>query len=366
MGRDDKTPHQFYTLTKDGFVIKKTTSLCFTKDGIINPAGLRYISDNPDVNTIVLFGDGSQDALHHICEFGSNPVLSLPKIRRVGIGRTPAYDLRVLSSDGSASKPHYVFSEDAKTQWLCAKVAAPHMQIYLSDFTSQSETQAQLDQKRAETVCYVAHKLWSLLLVAEDRLCFPAVVIDRMTRWTYRLTPETIDIDLLRKETGLSTLSYNSTTDLLSVTVGGEEFVIKLSVLQEVYGSLILPFFNTILGRRLRISVAITGNGGHVSEPTDMSYGELGRIVEGMKIYTKEQRISVTDPMLPQDLLAFAKKVKIDDESCFWVDSGETLETTIEKHISKLLSGNLHNDNVGAGDSGSLDEDPEGQSVING
>lgn len=346
--------------------MKKTTSLCFTKDGILNPVGLKYISENAGVNTIVLFGDGSKEALHHICEFQTNPVFSLEKIRRVGIGLTPRWDLRVINNDGSISKPNYVHSDDLKTKWLCSKVAAPHVKIYLSDITSQSETQAELEQKQTETVCYLAHKLWTLLLIAEDRLCFPAVVIDRMTRWTYSLTPETIDIDLLKRETGLSTLSYNPDTDLLSVMVRDEEFMVKLTVLNEFYGSVILPFFNNIYGRRLRIAVAITGNGGDITDPVDMSYGELGRIIEEMRLYTKERLIDINHPMDPQDLLAFAKKVKIDDESCVWVAPRETVESTVEEHIGKLLSGNIVNDDDDETDPDNSSEGFEGQSAVNG
>jgi len=325
---------------------KTISALCFSKDGLLNPSSLTKIYEE-DIDTVVFFSDGSEGSVEKIKEFSTNPVFSLEKIKSVGIAKTPRFEMRVIHEDNSLSKPHYVIDDETKIKWLCSQIAAPHVEIFLSDITSQSKTQAKVDKKMTESICYLGYKLWSLLLIIEERLCFPAVVIDKMTKWTYNLTPQTIDVELLRKETGLMSLDYNSNTDLLSVDVADEIFQVKLSILNEIYGSLILPFFNKLYGRRLRISVSIVGSDTKKSEAVDMSYGELGRIIEQMKIYAKEKKISPDDIILPDDLIAFSKKVKLDEESCFWIKGNETLEEVVNANISDILFRDTTDDSDG-------------------
>lgn len=321
--------------------MKKSLCLCFSDRGLFNRRDIKLIETYSAINTIVLASDGTEKSLEHIAKFQDNPILKRHGIQRVGIARTPKCEMRVISPEGVVSDPNYILAKEDENKWLCAKVAAPLVKIFLSDITSQGGTQALLEKEATETVCFLAHKLWSLLLIVEERLCFPAVVIDQMTRWTYQLTPNTIDIALLRRETGLKTLDYNSTSDILSVEVASEIFTVKLSVLNEVYGSLILPFFNRLYGRRLRMVVSIMTYGGHSTEPTEMSYGQLGSIIEGMRVYVKKRDITNDDPIHIRSLFEWAKKVRIDDESCIWLTPNETLSSVIEAHRDQFVSASI-------------------------
>lgn len=314
--------------------MKTTTSLCFSSEGLLNPESVNFLLSK-EVDTVVFFTDGSEAAYQQMCNFDVSNVQD--KIKHFAIGKLPLYDMRVISPDGSLSKPNYVINEDVKIKWICSKICPHYLKISISDITSQSETQVQLDTQQTELVCYLAYQLWSMMLQAEDKLCFPAIVIDRMTRWTYQLTPETIDIKYLKNKINLETLEYNSVTDLLSVSIGEEVFSVKLSVLNSFYGEFILPIFNSIFGRRLRILVSVSGSTGQFCDPVDMSYGELGRLIEDLRSFTKETPINSSTPMDAQDLLTFAKKVKINEESCIWKKGDQTFLEFFDSNLSILV-----------------------------
>lgn len=317
--------------------MKKSTSLCFTKEGLINPSALKFIQNKDHVDTLILFGDGSVEAFEHMKLFSDNELLKSDAVKHIAINRTPKYEMRVDKGDGDLSSPNYLYENDSKDKWFCSKVAAPHLSISITDVTSPNSNKTQLDREAKEALCFLSHKLWTVMLLVEERLCFPAVAIDTMTKWTYNLSYDTIDIDLLRKETGLSTLDYNPKTDLLEITVGQETFVVKLTVLNETYGTLILPLFRSLKGRRLNISVAIHGNNGDANDSTDMTYGQLGRLIESMRIYIREKAITVNNPIPKDDLLEWAKRVSIKDESCIWLGEGETVSSAIDALKEELL-----------------------------
>lgn len=317
----------------------KTVSLVFSQAGILNPSQVKVINGGTEPVDVLLFGNGSIEALEQMKAFYRESELDYKKVNRIGVGFTPLYDLRVVDKSGEVSLPNYVYDEDTRNKWFCANIAAPHIEILMSDITSQSQTQVKLDDDLNQMFCYKSYSLWKLLQVIEDKLCFPAIVLDKLARWTNRLKPQTMDVDFLRKETGVSSLDYNSTSDLLSMTIGEDIYTVKLSVLNDVYGKMILRQYNALYGRRLRIAVSILGASGTVTDPVDMSYGELGRIIEGMSIYTKETKIDAYHPMSSQDLVEFVKRVEIHDQTCIWADKGQSLLTVITDNDYLIVRG---------------------------
>lgn len=314
--------------------MKDTTNLCFSKDGVINPKALDYITSR-GIESVVLFSDGSQEAFDRLSQFDTASLG--PLVTRIGIGFTPLYEMRVAHPNGSVSDPNYVYSEDVRIRWICSMICSHFIKVNLSDVTSRVVTQAELDPKATEVVCYLAYRLWTVLKQAEDRLHFPAMVLDTLTRFTYYLTKETIDVPTLRRKSGLDTLSYNHVTDVLSVVVGNEEFIVKLSILNDLYGELILPIFNLIYGRRMRIVTSVMGFDGQFSEPSDMTYGQLGRVVEEMEMFSRCREVSAESPLDASDLLSFVKKVSLNDESCVWVSSSQDFQQTLHRYKDQLV-----------------------------
>lgn len=315
----------------------KVVNLIFSGAGVLNPSQIKVINGESDPVDVIIFGDGSSAAFSQIEEFAKKNDLLPNKVNKFGLGLSPLYDLRVINRSGEVSLPNYVYDYDTKVKWFCAQIAAPHLEILLSDVTSISQTQVKVDDDLKTTICYKSYTLWKMLQVIESQLDFPAVVIDKMTRWTQKLTPNTIDIDLLRKETGIESLDYNSTSDLLSIVVNDDIHTVKLSLLNDVYKNIILRQFNALFGRRLRISVSIINSSGVLTDPVDVSYGELGRIIDGMDIYTKVTTITDSSPMKPQDLIAFVKRVEINEHTCIWVEPGQSLLASIQSNKDQLV-----------------------------
>lgn len=326
--------------------MKPTTSLCFSSEGLLNPKAISYISSQ-DIERVALFTDGSEAAYQHLQKFDFKEIENL--VPHIGLGNIPLYELRVIGLDGTPSRPNYVFTEEDRMRWICSNICSPFLTISVSDISSQSTTEVKLDKKQTEHVCYLSYLLWSNMRVAEDKLCFPAAAIDTMSRLTYHLTANTIDIPMLRRETGLETLTYTPNDDMLSLEVAGELFSVKMSVLDEFYGSFILPIFNKILGRRMRIRVSVFGAEGHFSEPNDMSYGQLGRLVEELSAYAQIRKVTADTPMDPQDLIAFAKKVKIDGASCLWPNADQTITDLVSACHDQIVRTNTHNNSADAG-----------------
>lgn len=340
-----------------------TISLCFSKAGLLNPSQLKHMED---IDAVILFGDGSPAALDAIIEMAKDLPPAIAKVDKVGIGITPKYNMRVISQDGELSKPNFLYDEDTKYKWFSKTIAAPQLDLYISDTYSRSSTRVKLEDDLIASFCYRAHLLWKLLLIVESTVAFPAVAMDQLLKLSYHLNPETMDVEVLRQETGIDSLEYNVHTNMLSVTLAGELFTVKLSFLNDVFEKMILPKFNGLYGRRLSISACIRGQDGTLSEPVDMSYGELGRIIEDMHHYVKEEIIDADHPMGPIDLVEFVKRVEINAHNCIWVEEGESLLSTIETHRHTLVSRSVSNDTDGLDMLGDTTENHLPKSVING
>lgn len=326
---------------------KRSSSLCYTKNGLINPETLNYITENK-IEEVILFGDGSSESFDHISKVDISSFG--PSVVKIGLGKTPIYEMRVISQDGNISKPAYMYDEDIKTKWMCAKVCAPWLELYISSTTDTGNTQAQLNRKLTETVCYMGYRLWNLMLILEEKYAFPAAIIDALATLTYFLTPETMDIKRLREETGIHSLTYNSDTDLLSVEIVDDVFIIKLEVLNNLYGKLILPFFSRIYGRKWRLR-GVVKTLTSTSDIVDLTYGEIGRLVYHMKMYAREILITNDNPISPADLLQFAKKVKIDDETCLWIEGNKPIKDVLESSYDLFVRNNITEHQSGEYDS---------------
>lgn len=324
------------------------TSLCFTPAGLITPPA----TSTDTIQNLVLFGDGSAEAIDRMRDPEIQTLVDSLDAKHLYICRTPLYEMRVRHQDNQVSQPHYVFTEADRIRWFCAKVAAPHFEILLSTANSKTTTQVKLDKENTEAICYIAYNLWQLIEQVSDRLCFPALALERMMLSTFYLHPQRMNIEALREATGLSALEYHHATETLQICVGEEVFTVKISLLNDLYGDLILPYFRKFRGHRVGLEVAVASMGSHTlkagmqsfSEPLAMSLGELGSIISAMEIYASYRKIEAESPLEPGDLKAFAKHVRIDSESCFTVEEGETIADALDRLSPLLVRANANDD----------------------
>lgn len=313
--------------------MKASASLCYNSQGLINTDAVEYIEKN-NINKVVLFTDGSEEALERLVE---HVVMEdYLKGKTIGLGKVPLYELRVVNQEGHISSPNYVYDEKVKLEWLCAKVCAPHLNI---NMYKKNERYQELTRKQIENICYLSYKLFNLINTAENRLAFPAVILDRLAPYTYYLTPETMNIKEVREKTGLHSLEYNSDTLMLTIDILGDVSTVKITLLNDLYGELILPFFNKLYGRKVRIDVKGNDLTCCPHEFTKMTYWELGRLVESMRIGSSERKITTTSLIESSDLIKFAKKVEINDTSCLWLDGTKTIQEVIEENKSLFVRG---------------------------
>jgi hypothetical protein len=307
--------------------MRATTSIYFTKDGLSNPEAADFFLANR-IETLVVFSDGSQEAYDHITRYDFSKLVRSPT--QLAFARVPLWDLRMRGPDGAISQPNYVFSDQNRVDWLCRNICAPLIEISIFDVSKGDTTKTQMTRTQVELMCDMAYGFWGLLKVAESHLGFPAIVIDALTRETRSLSRQAMDIEQLRRETGLNTLDYNDNSDTLSVTIASEIFTVKLSVLDAFFKNYILPFFNKNLGRRYRLEVSIVGimEQGRVAQ--QMSYGELGRQLEQMEGLIKQYRITATSPMRLEDLVLYSKKVSIHVESCLFGQREQAIHDLIQ------------------------------------
>jgi hypothetical protein len=294
--------------------MKTSASICYTREGLYNPEAFAYVNDN-SIQELVLFTDGSEEAFSFMCE----DILKGDKFsdKKIGLGKTPLYELRVINHEGNLSSPNYVYDDTVRLKWICAKVCSPHLEINLYKTPESFE---EMSRSQIDNITYMSYRLYNLINSAEDRLAFPAVILDKLAPHTYYLTPETMDIKKVREKTGLTNLEYSSQTNLLSIDILGDAFVVSLKTLNDLYGELILPFFNKLYGRKFKMDVKVRNNPSYPNEFIRMTYWELGRLIEEMRIGSSERRITSTSLIDPSDLIKFAKKVRINETSCLWLD----------------------------------------------
>jgi hypothetical protein len=311
----------------------QTATLCFTKDGLINLESIAKLPGD-SIETMAFFIDGTEEAFDRLAQFNVDALP--PSISKIAIGRTPMFEMRVQNRNDEISAPHYIDNEDVRMQWVCRHICAHYLNISMSH-VGDDATMVALDPEQVENICYLAYRIWSKLKVIEDRTRFPAILLDRLLPFTYYLTRETMDINALNRELGVALLRYNSHSDMLSTDFGEDTFTVSAGMLNHIFAEEILPLFTKIGGRKYKLQVALTELSGAASELSDVRYGELGRHVEQMARYARERRITHESPLSPEDLIARSQKVRIDAETCYWLEHDHSFKETLERHKSELV-----------------------------
>ena len=294
---------------------KTRTSFCFTENGLLNPEAIDFMNTH-ETKEIALFTDGTVSARLHRLDF-CNTFYSPKFVERIINVGVPKYELRVIGEGGQVSRPHYAYTDEVAMKWMCAKVAAPHISLYVSAKRpgidpSKPRPSIKVDRKMAETICYLANKLWQVFLVLENETTFPAVLFEKLVGYTYYLTEKTMEIDTLNHLVGTERMEYHAPTKTLSVQISGSTHAIDIRRLNTIYGEFVLPLYRDLQGRRLEWSYSEFGN---LGTATPISIGMLGRMVEECWHKCVKKTISNRKPIAPDDLLAFSKKAELNDEN---------------------------------------------------
>ena len=294
--------------------MKRIPWLCFNAEGIINPDTLKQIEqDNTD--SVILSHNGTTAGLEQLCrvKLGIFP----ESVTKIGIAKTPEYEVRAVGPEGNLTAPLYFLNEDVRDLWFCNTIIAEELEISIRERSRKSDTWAILPDDMSGSQAYLALRLWKLMEVIDKQLAFPAAVIERLIDHTYYLTKGSMDINHLRQKTGIEKLSYNSILGVVTLEVGGELYSVGLDVLNHAYGEIILPYYRSIKGRNRRLAIRAKNHADGVM-PTEMSFGILGKLVSDRRCAYREKVIGDNHPISDEDLLLYAQEADNDVAVSFW------------------------------------------------
>jgi hypothetical protein len=277
-------------------------------------------------NTVVFFTDGSEEAYTYL----SSEILSPSwEKKRIGVIRTPQFQIQV---DGPTdrSHPHFVLTEDLVIRWLIRHLVIPRVSVALHDKMGAVWDSIPLDEGDQESLFYHSYKLWRLLLCAESRLVFPAVVLDYLLSYSVLMKADVFDIKRVQQETGLTGLDYHGLSQTLSITIGGDIKTVTLSTLDALFGMILLPYLNRLYGRRFLAVTSLLNDDKTVSQKQTLTMGRLGELVTRVMQTSVITRIEADNPIAASDGLLYMQKAVLDDTSCLWAGPDDDLSSWLE------------------------------------
>ena len=117
--------------------------------------------------------------------------------------------------------------------------------------------------------------------------------------------------------------------------VAGQTFAVSLDVINSLYGEVILPFVRPLLVRRVSILVTIPHQR---VENALMTYGQIGMLISQMKDHVVSRQIDPENPIVVSDLLEWAKRLPICEDTCIWVERNESVSQAISRLKSMVVS----------------------------
>lgn len=311
--------------------MKKARSLCFTKHGLINHKEIDYINSNKITN-VILIGDGTSKGLKYIKDFDQSRLGS--HVEKIGIAKLPLFQMRVVSEDGSVSKPHYLYDEVTKLKWFCSQVAAPHIVIFIPDPKVEYFEPIELPRQQVEDLCYISYLMWHALLVIEERLAFPAALINKLMELERSpdgpfLIPGQIDIEKFRVATGIDSLHYSNESDMLSVVVSDDIFTLKVGLLNDIFRNILFPFIESTGFETWMFMIHVKGLALYTKKTSGISFMDLGKIIESLRLSCQEKMITEQSPIEELDLIMFSEKFRTDDQACVWANETNTIKNII-------------------------------------
>lgn len=285
------------------------------------------LSKNDSHDTVVIFSDGSKESFEYISRMDISQFS--PKVKNIGIMRTPVCEVRVKNERGETSNPVFFERKSHIDTWFCAKVAAPHFEIYVKSAGSESETHSLLPKKQTYGMCYYTKMLYDAISIVEDTIAFPSAVIDTFIPNIECLSNKNLTTEKLIEFTGLESISYHSMTDTISYEMNGDVFTVRRNLLKDIFEknlSALIGFIDKIAIDVLDLQVKLVGVPEYSEDIVKMSPSELGRMVHSFLKSCVFTDITEDAPISDVDLGKFGKKAIVTDENCLWTSSRKNFD----------------------------------------
>ncbi len=289
------------------------------------------LSEGKKYDTVVIFSDGSNEALKTISKMDISRYDK--SIKNIGIMQTPLYECRVLNSFGETSNPTFLMNEEDIDKWFCTRVASPHFEIYVRSNGSESKTHSKLNKGQTVAICYMVSKLYQSVMTVEDQLAFPASVIDSLVFHSDKLHSNTLTTEDLIEMTGLNEISYNSKSDSIQYNFNEDIFSVRRDLLKKIFDENISELTNIVKLLAIDIldmQIKVVGLTEYNDNIVRMSPSELGRLVESFRKSCIVKTISEKNPIDNTDLLKYIPRAIVTDKNSIWTTSRNNFRLFVE------------------------------------
>lgn len=203
---------------------------------------------------------------------------------RVHIATPPEYSLTYQGQRGASKKKQYIVDKPSLVHWMTQNIYKPSLDIEVAyehphpktgELTSSS---FKLTGREYDGFVQQVMRIGDVITNLSKELVIDPLILETMTFITYYLTPQTMDVDRVREVLGVDHLFYDPENNILTVSIGRDDYTIPLYRVQERLYEELMPVLNTIQWRKLQ--VYITSLNDPAFNRSMMTIGQLHAILK--------------------------------------------------------------------------------------
>lgn len=250
---------------------------------------------------IFLMTDADTHGKHIVNIVVSNLYAINPKFIESGILHIvtpPFYGLRIKNKKYKDTGIIYIRNADELVNALAMNVYYPSVEVavFAADvFDKPKVLNKQEFVEFARIVCHVGGLIERL---AEQHVINP-LILEQLTHVTHYLTPETMDINVLKQTLGNDSISYDAKNNILMMSIGRRDLTISLHALRDTLYQEVLPFLNKIAWRNWGVLVSTKHT--DMYKDTPMSLVQLYNIFKSLDTLFTIKRWKGLGSMMPLD-----------------------------------------------------------------
>lgn len=147
-----------------------------------------------------------------------------------GIVAPPYYEVWVGKKKSSST---YVRDKKDLVQWKAVNLYDRELSIDIVYHYHQKETSTRLTTEQVVLLATVAFDVGMAIENLANEFSLPGLLIEALTRATYYLTPQTMNVTAVQEILGAHRVEYNAAINTLIVSLGREDYVIPLFHVQD-------------------------------------------------------------------------------------------------------------------------------------
>jgi DNA gyrase/topoisomerase IV subunit B len=134
------------------------------------------------------------------------------------------------------------------------------------------------------------------------------IILEQLTHVSYYLTPETMDVNVLKDTLQYDDISYDRHNNMLTISIGRQDIVLSLYAINTSLYREILPFLNKICWKKL--GIVLTSKLSDLYKSTPVSFVQLYQIYKSLEELFEIRRLKGLGSMTPTDRAQTCMSVK--------------------------------------------------------